>query len=149
MLLLLVQKSGQPVEVGRLSLYLQGFMTIPGGCLGVSEPSTVCYYSFIPLSLCMSSKKISCGLTLPHLSGSRLNKAVFKRVSHEDIQGIYNQRNDISMHKSRNDMNILCIIYIIYILYNHNYIVYSIQIQITYNVSTSHFTSLVSIGMVI
>ena len=25
------QKSGEPVEVGRLSQYLQGFSTIPGG----------------------------------------------------------------------------------------------------------------------
>ena len=29
-----------PVEVGRLSHYLQGFSTIPGGCLGFL-PSTV------------------------------------------------------------------------------------------------------------
>ena len=28
------KKSCQPVEVGRLSHYLQGFSTIPGGCLG-------------------------------------------------------------------------------------------------------------------
>ena len=26
---------------GSLSHYLQGFSTIPGGCLGISEPSTV------------------------------------------------------------------------------------------------------------
>ena len=33
-------KSGEPVEVGSLSHYLQGFSTIPGGCLGF-QPSTV------------------------------------------------------------------------------------------------------------
>ena len=83
------------------------------------------------------SEKISCGLTMPRLSGSRLKKAVFRRVRHEDIQDIYNQRHDISMHKSRNDMNILCIIYI----YNH---IYRVRLYI-YNFSRSHFTT--SIGI--
>ena len=38
----MVTKSGinLPVEVGSLSHYLQGFSTIPGGCLGF-QPSTV------------------------------------------------------------------------------------------------------------
>ena len=30
-----------PVEVGSLSNHLQGFQTIPGGLLGISEPSIV------------------------------------------------------------------------------------------------------------
>ncbi len=38
-----------PVEVGSLSRYLQGFSTIPGGCLGF-EPSTVWYTSVVILS---------------------------------------------------------------------------------------------------
>ena len=38
-LLLMVQKSGKPVEVGGISRVLQGLFYIPGGCLGFL-PST-------------------------------------------------------------------------------------------------------------
>ena len=44
-----------PVEVGRLSHYLQGFSTIPGGCLGVL-PSTVWLFGLGICGLHISSR---------------------------------------------------------------------------------------------
>ena len=53
----LILKSGSPVEVGTFSHYLQGFICIPGGCLGFL-PSTssignplISWHSFRPLTL--------------------------------------------------------------------------------------------------
>ncbi len=40
LILLMAEIRRSPVEVGSLSHYLQGFSTIPGGCLGF-QPSTV------------------------------------------------------------------------------------------------------------